>query len=123
MLKKKVSILTAVTITNPKYVVKSNHLDYYNNSRHSYLLILPPLLVKTFYLYRKGFYDSKNIVIIFSENPIKYKDRRIEGDSLFYNRNKEFASATNNVKITDTINKGIIKGHYAEIYKQKILCL
>jgi hypothetical protein len=48
---------------------------------------------------------------------IKYKDRLIEGDSLYYDRNREYASATNNVKITDTINKGIIKGHYAEIYR------
>ena len=48
---------------------------------------------------------------------IKYKDRKIEADSLFYNRNKEYASGTNNVKITDTINKGIIKGHFAEIYR------
>ena len=37
---------------------------------------------------------------------------------LFYNRKNEFASATNNVKITDTINKGIIKGHYAELFQQ-----
>ena len=43
----------------------------------------------------------------------------IEGDSLYYNRNKEFASATRNVKITDSINRGIIKGHYAEMYKNK----
>jgi hypothetical protein len=35
---------------------------------------------------------------------------------------KEFASATRNVKITDSINRGIVKGHYAEIYKQKTLC-
>jgi len=29
---KKFQFLTAVTVTNPKYVIKSNHLDYYNNS-------------------------------------------------------------------------------------------
>jgi hypothetical protein len=50
---------------------------------------------------------------------IKYNDRRIEGDSLYYDRNQEFASATRNVKITDSINRGIVKGHYAEMYKNK----
>jgi hypothetical protein len=35
---KKFQFLTAVTITNPTYVIKSNHLDYYTNSGHSYLL-------------------------------------------------------------------------------------
>jgi len=38
---------------------------------------------------------------------------------LYYDRIKEFASATNNVVITDSINKGVVKGHYAEMYKQK----
>lgn len=118
---KKFQFLTAVTITNPKYVVKSNHLDYYNNSGHSYLFGPSTITSKDNFIYtEKGFYDSKkNIGHFLRKSYIKYKDRRIEGDSLFYNRNKEFASATNNVKITDTINKGIIKGHYAEIYKQK----
>ncbi len=118
---KKFQFLTAVTITNPKYVVKSNHLDYYNNSGHSYLFGPSTITSKENFIYtEKGFYDSKkNIGHFLRKSYIKYKDRLIEGDSLFYNRNTEFASATNNVKITDSINKGIIKGHYAEIYKKK----
>jgi hypothetical protein len=38
---------------------------------------------------------------------------------LYYDRKKEFASGTNNVKITDSINKAIIRGHYGEVYKNK----
>lgn len=118
---KKFQFLTAVTITNPKYVVKSNHLDYYNNSGHSYLFGPSTITSEQNFIYtEKGFYDSKkNIGHFLRKSYIKYNDRLIEGDSLFYNRNIEFASATNNVKITDTINKGIIKGHYAEVFKQK----
>lgn len=118
---KKFQFLTAVTITNPKYVVKSNHLDYYNNSGHSYLFGPSTITSKENFIYtEKGFYDSrKNIGHFLRKSYIKYKDRRIEGDSLFYNRTKEFASASRNVKITDSINKGIVKGHYAELYKQK----
>ena len=118
---KKFQFLTAVTITNPKYVVKSNHLDYYNNSGHSYLFGPSTITSKENFIYtEKGFYDSKkNVGHFLRKSYLKYKDRLIEGDSLYYNRNSEFASATNNVKITDTINKGIIKGHYAEVYKKK----
>ena len=118
---KKFQFLTAVTVTNPKYVVKSNHLDYYNNSGHSYLFGPSTITSKENFIYTEnGFYDSrKNVGHFLRKSYIKYKDRRIEGDSLFYNRTKEFASASRNVKITDSINKGIIKGHYAEIYKQK----
>jgi hypothetical protein len=43
----------------------------------------------------------------------------IEGDSLYYDRKIEYASGTNNVKITDSINKAIIRGHYGEVFKQK----
>jgi lipopolysaccharide export system protein LptA len=118
---KKFQFLTAVTVTNPKYVIKSNHLDYYNNSGHAYLFGPSTITGKDNFIYtEKGFYNSKkNVGHFLRKSYIKYKDRLIEGDSLYYDRKIEFASATNNVKITDSINKGIIKGHYAEMYKQK----
>ncbi|MGB7842244.1 MAG: OstA-like protein, partial [Salinimicrobium sp.] len=37
----------------------------------------------------------------------------------YFNRNTNFASATNNIKVTDTINKSIIRGHYAEVFRDK----
>lgn len=116
---KKFKFLTTVTITNPKYTIKSNHLDYYTNSGHSYLFGPSTITSKENFIYtEKGFYDTKkNFAYFLRKSYIKYKDRRIEGDSLYYDRNREYASATNNVKIKDSINKGIIKGHYAEIYR------
>lgn len=118
---KKFQFLTAVTLTNPKYVVKSNHLDYYSNSGHTYLLGPSTITSKANYIYtEKGFYDTKkNLAHFLRKSYIRYDDRLIEGDSLYYNRNIEFASATRNVKITDSINRGIVKGHYAEVYKLK----
>ncbi len=118
---KKYRFLTAVTITNPKYVIKSNHLDYFTASGHSYLFGPSTITSEANYIYtEKGFYDTKkNLAHFLRKSYIKYKDRLIEGDSLYYDRTREFASATNNVKITDSINKGIVKGHYAEVYKNK----
>ncbi len=118
---KKFQFLTAVTVTNPKYVIKSNHLDYYNNSGHAYLFGPSTITGKDNFIYtEKGFYNSKkNVGHFLRKSYIINKDRRIEGDSLYYDRKIEFASATNNVKITDSVNKGIVKGHYAEVYKQK----
>lgn len=118
---KKFLFLDEVVITNPKYVIKSNHLDYYTNSGHTYLLGPSTITSKANYIYtEKGFYDTKkNLAHFLRKSYIKYDDRLIEGDSLYYNRNTEFASATRNVKITDSINRGIVKGHYAEVYKPK----
>jgi lipopolysaccharide export system protein LptA len=118
---KKFQFLSAVVVTNPKYVIKSNHLDYYNNSGHAYLFGPSTIVGKDNFIYtEKGFYNSKkNTGHFLRKSYIKYKDRKISGDSIYYDRKIEFASATNNVKITDSINKGIVKGHYAELYKQK----
>ncbi|SDH72665.1 OstA-like protein [Flavobacterium omnivorum] len=117
---KKFQFLTAVTITNPTYVIKSNHLDYFSNSGHSYLFGPSTITSKANFIYtEKGFYDTKkNLAHFLNKSYIKYDDRVIKGDSLYYDRNREFASATRNVKITDSINRGIVKGHYAEVYKK-----
>ena len=117
---KKFQFLTAVTITNPTYVIKSNHLDYFSNSGHSYLFGPSTITSKANYIYtEKGFYDTKkNLAHFLNKSYIRYDDRVIKGDSLYYDRNREFASASRNVKITDSINRGIVKGHYAEVYKK-----
>lgn len=118
---KKFRFTTAVTLTNPKYVLKSNHLDYYNNSGHAYLFGPSTITSDQNYIYtEKGFYNSKqNVGHFLRKSYIKYKDRLIEGDSLYYDRNREFASATNNVKITDSLNKGVVKGHYGEVFRNQ----
>ena len=118
---KKFQFLTEVTITNPTYVIKSNHLDYYSNSGHTYLLGPSTITIKANYIYtEKGFYDTKKNLAHFVKNSyIKYNNRLIEGDSLYYDKNREFASATRNVKVTDSINNSIVKGHYGEVYKLK----
>jgi lipopolysaccharide export system protein LptA len=118
---KKFQFRSAVVITNPKYVIKTNHLDYYTNSGHSYLFGPSTITSKENYIYtEKGFYNTKkNTGHFLDKSYIKYNDRNIKGDSLYYDRNREFASATNHVKITDTINKGVVRGHYAEMYKNK----
>lgn len=118
---KKAKFTTAVTITNPKYIVKSNHLDYYTNSGHAYLFGPSTITGKDNFIYtEKGFYDTKkNVSKLLTNSYIKYDTQIIKGDSIYYDRNREFSSASNNVKVTDTVNKFIVKGHYAEVYKNK----
>ena len=110
-----------MVIKTPENTIKSNHLDYYTNSGHSYLLGPSTIDGKDNKIYTEnGFYDTKKDIARLQRNSkIEYNNRLIEGDSLFYNKKRGFASATNNVKITDTVNKIIVKGHYAEIYKFK----
>lgn len=119
---KKFQFFTAVKIvTTQGTVVNSNHLDYYEVPQHSYVFGPSTIVNKEDYIYTEnGFYDVKNDLGKMVKNSyIWYDKRKIEGDSIYYNKLKDFASATNNVRITDTVNKAKITGHYAEMYKSK----
>lgn len=118
---KKYQFLSAVELKNPEYTIKSNHLDYKTTQGNSVLKGPSTIVGKETFIYTEnGHYNSKkNTGYFLQKSYIKYKDRLIEGDSLYYDRKIEYASGTNNVKITDSINKAIVKGHYGEVFKQK----
>jgi len=117
----KYQFLTKVKLINPDYVIDSQHLDFYTQSGHVYMYEPTTITSDANLIYcERGFYDTKGNTSYFVKNSyIQYKNRLIEGDSLFYDRSREFASATNHIKVTDTINKSVVKGHYAEVYKLK----
>ncbi len=118
---KKFQFQTAVTVTNPKQTIKTNHLDYYTNSGHAYVFGPSTITSATNTIYtEKGFYDTKKGEgKLLKDSKITYKDRIIEGDDIFYEQKTDFARAINNVKVIDTINHFVVKGNYAEVYKQK----
>lgn len=110
-----------VTINNPKYVIDTEHLDYFTVSGHAYLFGPSTIVGNDQFIYtEKGFYDTQNDKAhLLKKSYIKYNNRLIEGDSLYYDRKRDFASASFNVKITDSINESVLKGHYGEVYKSK----
>ncbi len=110
-----------VTVTNPDQIIKTNHLEYYTNSGKAYLFEPSTITGDKSLIYtERGFHDSKKKVSYLTKNSwIKYDDRKIEGDSLYYNQNTNFSSATGNIKVTDTINNGVIKGGYGEFFRAK----
>lgn len=117
----KYRFLSRVKLVNPEYVLKTKQLDFYSDSGHAYMYGPSTIESDVSKIYsERGFYDTKNDVGAFKKNSkIDYDNRQVEGDSLYFDRARNFASATNNITVTDTINKSIIKGHYAEVYKAK----
>ncbi len=117
----KYSFLSNVKVTNPKYVINSQQLDFYSNSGYAYLYGPTTIVSETSTVYcERGFYDTRGDVGYFVKNSkINYDNRILEGDSLYFNRAKSFASGTNNIKVTDTLNHSLITGHYAEVYREK----
>ncbi len=116
----KFEALSEVIITNPDSKVTSNHLDYYTDSGVSYLFGPSTIEDSENKLYcENGYNNSKTNISHFTKNAvIYYKDRVIEGDSLYYDKTRKFASATGNIKVTDTINKSVIKGGYSEYFEK-----
>ena len=116
---KKYKFNTAVTVTNPQSTIKTNHLDFYENSGHAYVFGPSTITSKENVIYTEnGFYDTTNDVGKLTKNSkITYDTKIIEGDDLYYDRKKNYSRGINNVKITDTINKVIATGHYAELYR------
>ena len=118
---KKYEFRTAVTLTNPKYVLKSNHLDYYTNSGHSYVFGPSTITSKEDFIYtEKGYYDTrKREAKLYTNSYIRYDTQLIRGDEMYYDQNKQYATATRNVKVTDTVNKFFGSGHFAEVFRAK----
>jgi len=121
MEKNKYQFLKKVNITNPEYTVNSAQLDYYTDSKHAYMYGPSTIKGEEYTIYcERGFYNTVTEKGYFiKKSQIDYDNRIINGDSLYFEKSTEFASATNNIKITDTINKMILKGHYGEVYKAK----
>ena len=118
---KKYQFLSKVVIKNPKYTVNSEQLDFYSESGGAYLYGKSTIVSDASTVYcERGYYDTRNDIGYFVKNSrIDYENRILYGDSIYFDRNKSFASATNNIKVIDTVNKSIIRGHYAEVFREK----
>lgn len=107
-------------VVNADMTLKTGHLDYYTETGRSHLYGPSTIKNKESDLYtERGIYDTRLSLGYLLKNSIIYhQDNEIEGDSLYYNQAKDFASGTGNLVITDTVNKIVIKGDYGEIYRR-----
>lgn len=118
---KKYQFLSNVKLVNPEYVIDTDRLDFYTESGYAFLFGPTTITSETSTIYcERGFYNTNNDTGYFvKKSRIDYDDRIIKGDSMYFNRNTDFASATNNITVIDTLNKSTIKGHYAEVFRAK----
>jgi len=121
MKEKKYRFISNVRINNPEYKVTSSQLDYYTESNKAYLYGPTKIIGEDYDIYcEQGFYDTNTQEGYFKKNAeILYNNKIINGDSLYFENERNYAAATNKVEITDTINQSIIRGNYAEIFKAK----
>ncbi|WP_223266390.1 OstA-like protein [Gelidibacter gilvus] len=118
---KKYQFVQDVVLVNPQYTLNTEHLDFYTETGHAYLYGPTTIVGESNTIYaERGFYDTNNDTGYFVKNSkIDYENRVFEGDSMYFDRKISFASATNNITVTDTINNSVARGHYAEIWRAK----
>lgn len=118
---KKYQFVKDVELVNEEYTINSDQLDFYSETGHAYLFGPTTIVSETSTIYcERGFYDTNNDTGVFvKKSRIEYDNRIFEGDSMYFDRNRSFASATNNIKVTDTTNNFVVKGHYAEVFREK----
>ena len=111
---------TSVVLTNPKTKIVTNHLDFYEVSGHSYLFGPSTITSDGNVIYTEnGFYDTRlDEGKLVKNSNIIYNNRKIEGDELIYDKKRGYFKATNNVKVTDTINKIVATSHLAEVFRK-----
>ncbi len=117
----KYQFIKKVVLINPDYTIHTNRLDFFSNTGLSYLFGPSTITTDDSKTYcERGFFDTeKKIGYAVKNSKIYYENRVVEGDSLFFDNNRQFSSASNNIKVTDTINNAVATGHYAEVYKAK----
>lgn len=118
---KKYRFISDVTINNPEYIVNSEQLDYFTESNQAYLYGNSKIEGETYtVLCERGFYDMDREKGIFKQNATLFYDNKIiKGDSLYFESERNYAAATKNISIVDTINNSIITGDYGEIFKEQ----
>ncbi|GGD10932.1 hypothetical protein GCM10011368_11170 [Hyunsoonleella pacifica] len=121
MQEKKYRFIEDVVLTNPEAKIVTDYFDFYSDTGYAYLFGPSTITTEESVTYcEKGYYDTKAKTGYAMKNAkIDYDGKEIVGDSLYFDQNRNFSSATNNIKITDTLNNSVVKGHHAEVFKAK----
>ena len=118
---KKYRFISDVKIDDPGYKLKSQQLDYFTESKMAFFHGKTSIIGKDYNIYCEiGSYNTKLQKGNFQKNAIiLYNNKEIKGDSLYFDNEIDYAAATNNISIIDTLNKSVINGHYGEIFKAR----
>ena len=111
--------------TMPDYKIVSDTLVYDTDNEMMYFYGPTNIYNKENTLFGNyGWYNT--------ETELAYLDRRaslrnekqtMTADTMYYNKKTSYAKALNDVIIEDTVNKGILKGNYAEMWKDLGKCM
>ncbi len=108
-----------VLLTNPKYIIKSDTMLYNTLSRVSFFKGPTRIIGKDNIIYcENGWYNTENDKSQFSKNAwLQYKEQKLSGDSLYYDRNSGIGKAFHHITLVDTAKQVVLHGNHADFYE------
>lgn len=105
-----------VVLTNPKYVIESDTLDYNSAIRFAYFHGPTTITSDSSFIYcENGLYNTVKDIAQFEKNAYLYnKNKYLTGDSLYYEKKTEFGEAFDNIVVHDTADNYTIIGGYGQ---------
>ena len=116
---KKYQFENQVVITNPDFTITSARMDFYTESKHAFFYGKTTIIGEDYVVRcKQGFYDTERKLGFFKkEASVDYDNQNIMGDSIYFDDEKQYAAATQNIRITDTINNTFLTGNYGQVFK------
>ena len=118
---KKYKFEDKVVVNNPDFTLTSARMDFYTETKHAFFYGATKIIGEDYVIRcNQGFYNTDSKEGYFKKNAsVDYNNRNIIGDSIYFNDEIKYASATQNIRITDTINNSFITGNYGQVFKEK----
>lgn len=122
---KKLSFKDSVILKNPDYIMKSDTLEYYEETEIAYFFGNTTIEGEDNFIFCKnGWYDTQKDIAKFSDSAYLISDQhKLQGDRLYYDGNLSYGKAVKDVTITDTANDLIVTGQFAEHYEKTNLSM
>jgi lipopolysaccharide export system protein LptA len=111
----------SVVLVNPEYTMHTDTMRYHVETEVSWFF--GPTIIQSednLICCENGWYDTKNNKSQFNKNAYMLTDeQKLEGDSLYYDRELDFGQAFQNVIMSDTVQDMLITGNYAEFKRRE----
>ena len=103
-----------VVLTNPRFVLTSDTLEYSTETRIATILGPSDINSDENHIYsERGIYNTlTEQAELLNRSVLTNASRKLIGDSLFYDRKLGYGEAFDNVQMNDTVNKNMLTGDY-----------
>lgn len=111
----------SVLLVNPEYVIEADTLNYHSKSEIVKFLGPTTITSDDNFIYTEdGWYNTVSNRSKFYRNAYLFSEEKlVEGDTLYYDRDKGYGEIVCNAVITDTVENLILQGDVAHLFELK----